>query len=378
MPDADTPDPADPWSPSRPILGDVRGRGSALNPSSRFDRLRLHVLSDHREHVRREHPEGVQVRTCTIDDNTREILNRVDSPDLPFRWTLNPYRGCEHGCAYCYARPGHEFLGLSAGIDFETIIHAKRRAPELLRSALLRDSWQGEPIMLSGVTDPYQPIERDLAITRACLEVAREFDQPVSIVTKSALITRDLDILADMARRSIVHVYISLTSLDNTLSARMEPRASSPIARLRAITDLADARVPVAVMTAPIIPGLNDREIPALLASAAQAGATSAAYILLRLPLGVKDVFLEWLTRVLPDRASHVQSLIRQCRDGGLNDPRAFTRFRGEGPIADQIRSTHALFKKRTGLDAPMPPFDLNAFALAKRDRAGVQRALFD
>ena len=320
----------------------------------------------------------MQVRTEIIEDDTREILNRVDSPDLPFHWTVNPYRGCEHGCIYCYARPGHEFLGLSAGLDFETKIHAKRKAPRLLRKALTRDNWQGEPIMMSGVTDPYQPIERELEITRGCLDVMSELRQPVSIITKNKLVVRDLDLLAPMAERKLISAFISLTSLDNELSSRMEPRASSPASRLEAISELASAGVPVGVMTAPIIPGLNDREIPALLEAAKEAGAQTAAFITLRLPMGVTELFQEWLHRHYPDRASHVLSLVRQCRGGELDDPRSYMRMKGQGPIAEQIAQTHKLFRKRLGLTEPLRSFDREAFARAKADRAGVQRALFE
>ncbi len=371
------PDP-DRWAADRALVGDPRGRGSRLAPKNRFDRLSLHVLPDERDRQLLDSPEGVQVATQVIDDDTREILNRVDSPDLPFHWTVNPYRGCEHGCIYCYARPGHEYLGLNAGLDFETKIHAKRTAPELLRKALTRDAWQGEPIVLSGVTDPYQPIERELQITRACLTVISDLRQPVSFVTKNKLILRDLDLIAPMAERRLVNVYISLTSLDNTLSSRMEPRASNPKSRLQAIRELSNAGVPVGVMTAPIIPGLNDREIPALLQAAGEAGARTAAFVTLRLPLGVADLFQEWLVRHYPDRAEHVLSLIRQCRGGALNDARSFSRMRGEGPIAEQIAQTHKLFRKRFALTDPMRDFDREAFARAKASRAGVQRSLFE
>ncbi len=359
------------------MVGDARGRGSRLTPKSRFDRLSLQVLPDERDRQHALSPCGVQVPTAIIDDDTREILNRVDSPDLPFSWTINPYRGCEHGCIYCYARPGHEYLGLSAGLDFETKIHAKRRAPELLRRALTRDSWQGEPIVMSGVTDPYQPIERDLEITRGCLEVISELRQPVSILTKNKLLLRDLDLLAPMAERSLVHVYVSLTSLDNELASRMEPRASSPRSRLETVRELRNAGVPVGVMTAPIIPALNDHEIPALLEAAADAGARTAAFVTLRLPMGVAELFQEWLERHYPDRAEHVLSLIRQCRGGELNDARSFTRMRGEGPIAEQIAQTHKLFRKRFGLDGSLPAFDREAFGVARQQRPGVQRGLF-
>ncbi len=358
--------------------GTPRGRGSHIRPDNRFDRFHLRVLDEHREEVRCEHGEGVRVPTRVIEDRTRSILNRVDVPDLPFHWTINPYRGCEHGCVYCYARPGHEHLGLSAGLDFETVIHAKRDAPALLARALAKEGWIGEQIVMSGVTDPYQPIERRLRITRGCLEVMDEYRQCVGIITKGRLVLRDLDILSSMASRRLVQVFVTLTTLDPALSARLEARASAPAVRLAMIRRLADAGVPVGVMTAPIIPGINDREIPALLEAARDAGARSAGFVLLRLPGSVEQVFREWLHRVFPDRAGHVLSLLRQCRGGSLNDPRLHHRFRGEGPIARQIAQTHRVFRERLGFSDRVVELDTDAFVRARRARAGVQRRLFE
>lgn len=379
--------------------GKVRGRGAGLNPASRFETIRLHVLGEHLDERAAEQPCGTQVRTQVFEDATKTILNYVDSPDLGFNWTINPYRGCEHGCIYCYARPGHEYFGLSCGMDFETKIFAKPRAAELLRRELADPSWKGEYIMMSGVTDPYQPVERELKITRSCLEVMAECRQAVSLITKNSLITRDLDLIARLAEHHAVRAAVSITSLDNALASKMEPRASAPRERLAAVRALADIGVPVTVMTAPIIPGLNDREIPALLEAAKEAGATSAGYTLMRLPWQLKDLFLEWLQRHFPERAAHVESLVRQYRGGiggrdedparretsihkprtdpathrdtygvntsrrgPLSDPRFYTRHKGEGPIAEQLRQTFKVFAGRYGLNRPGQRINTRAF----------------
>lgn len=339
--------------------GRVRGRGAGVNPGNRFESIRLHVLGEHLDEQAEEHPDGRQVTTTIYDDHTRSIINRVDSPDLPFSWTVNPYRGCEHGCMYCYARPTHEMLGWSCGLDFETKILAKREAPALLEEALLKPSWRGEPIMMSGVTDPYQPIEADLRITRGCLEVCARLGQPVSLITKNRLMARDLDLIAELASRELTRCVVSLTTLDNRLASEMEPRASSPSARLELITRLHEAGVPVIVMTAPIIPGLNDHEIPALLKAAADAGAASAGYIMLRLPHQVKAVFLEWLERTRPLAAQRVEASLRGVRGGNLSDARFGVRFKGEGPRAEHLARTFDVFKRRYGLDQRLPPMRL-------------------
>ncbi len=350
--------------------GPVRGRGAGLNPANRFEPIHLHVLGEHLDELAREHAGegGVQVRTSVYADDARTVLNRVESPDLPFRWTLNPYRGCEHGCVYCYARPGHEYFGLSCGLDFETKIFAKREAPLLLRRELAKKSWRAEPIVMSGVTDGYQPIEREMKLTRACLEVLAECGQPVSIVTKNHLVTRDIDLLGRLAKLGSASVAISLTTLDGGLSRIMEPRASSPADRLKAMRELSQAGIPVQVMTAPIIPGINDRELPALLESAAKAGARHAGLVLLRLPYQNKALFLEWLKRHFPDRAARVEALIRQMRGGELYDASFGTRMRGEGPYAEQIASTFRVFARRFGLDAPMPALKNAGFCRPRTD----------
>jgi DNA repair photolyase len=340
-----------------------RGRGAAINPGNRFESISLHVLG---EHIDRELEENggelPRPATTILDDRTRSILNRVDSPDLSMEWTVNPYRGCEHGCIYCYARPGHEYLGMSCGIDFETRIMAKRDAAPLLREALSKPSWKAESIMMSGVTDPYQPIERELEITRSCVKVCAEFRQPLGMISKNKLMTRDIDLFREMARWNGIGVTISLTTLDPKLAMRMEPRASSPRDRLEAIRKLADAGIPVSVMTAPIVPGINDREIPALLEAAAKAGAQTAGYTMMRLPFQVKELFVEWLNRHFPERASHVLALVMDVREGKLNDPRFGTRMKGTGAFAEQVRSTFKLFAKRHGFDRERPALNSRAF----------------
>jgi DNA repair photolyase len=357
--------------------GPVRGRGAGLNPGNRFEGesgLRLHVLGAHLDEARSAHPDGVQVPTRVFADATRSVINRVDSPDLPFHWTLNPYRGCEHGCPYCYARPTHETLGLSCGLDFETKIVAKHDAPALLREELARPGWRGEPIAMSGVTDPYQPFERRLCITRGCLEVMAECRQPVTIVTKSRLVVRDLDLLRELARHGAAAVAISVTTLDDDLAAAMEPRASAPRDRLRAVRELADAGVPVGVMMAPIIPGLTDHEIPRVLEAAAAAGARHASWVLLRLPHQVKALFLEWLRRARPLQAARVEAAIRATRDGALYDPALGRRQRGAGARAETIAATFSFFAHRHGLDGPGSSLSSASF----RRPTSAQMTLFD
>ncbi len=492
----------------------VRGRGTALNPANRFDKLSLDVLPPADQPGPPGPPGGSQVPTRVYYDSTRTIINRVDSPDLPFRWTINPYRGCEHGCTYCidgetrvlmadrssrrlgdlrpgdeicgtvrqgrlrrlattsvlahwethkpayrltlqngtefitsadhrfltpggwklvdrdqrnnelgppltvgdlllgigapgscasdligaglrvatiellgterqlfdittgtgdfiangivshncYARPTHEALGFSCGLDFETKIVAKPEAPRLLRQELSSPGWRPEPIVMSGVTDPYQPLEAKLRITRACLEVLADYRQPVSLVTKSRLICRDLDLLAQLARCGAVGAAISVTTLDPKLAAVMEPRASRPQDRLRAIRELSQAGIPVMVLAAPIVPGLNDREIPAILRAASEAGARSAAWVMLRLPHQVKTLFLDWLRVHFPDRAARIEGLLRDVRGGALYDARFGTRQRGSGAAAEQIAAMFKVFARRYGLDAPLPRPSADSF----------------
>jgi len=351
--------------------GPIKGRGAGLNPGNRFEDVRLHVLGEYLDEIRLEREnqtvdgsapggeagpsEAISLATRVYHDRSRTVLNHVESPDIGFSWTVNPYRGCEHGCIYCYARPGHEYLGWSCGVDFETRILAKVDAPDLLREALLKPTWNGEPIVVSGVTDPYQPVERRLRITRRVLEVCRDLAQPVSLITKNSLIARDVDLLGDLARHQAASAAISVTTLDNELASRMEPRASAPSARLNAIRTLAQAGVPVSVMVAPIIPSINDHEIAPILEAAAEAGARNAGYVMLRLPHQNKDLFLDWLRRHFPDRAARVESQVRAMHGGELYDARWFKRQRGEGPLARQIERAFEVFKKRAGFSRPAP-----------------------
>ncbi len=347
-------------------LPTIRGRSTPLNPGNRFESDE--TVAEFDDFERDGHPllePGRKLKTAVLKDHSRTIINHVDpakSPDIPYRWSLNPYRGCEHGCIYCYARPSHEMLGMSCGLDFETKILAKLDAAALLRNELNKPGWRGEPIHIAGVTDPYQPLERRLRITRQCLEVIADARQPVSLVTKNRLIERDLDLLTELARHGAVSVAISLTTLDKGLAQVMEPRTSVPADRLRAIRRLADARVPVGVMTAPIIPGLTDREVPALLEAARDAGATWAGWVLLRLPWQIKDLFLDWLARHYPERASHVEALIRDTRGGRLYDARPGVRKRGLGPVARQVEQVVKVFRHRLGLASSGPALTSEAF----------------
>ena len=375
--------------PDAALLGKLRGRGAGVNPINRFETLGVVAEEAYLDALARGEAEGdgagevsacqvgTQVGTSVLEDASRSVLNKVDSPDLPFGWTLNPYRGCEHGCVYCYARPDHEYLGLSSGLDFETKIFAKMDAPALLRKELAARAWEGEPIMLAGVTDVYQPVEADLRITRKCLEVMLDVGQPVTIITKSKLILRDIDLLREMARRNLVHVAISVTTLDHKLAGAMEPRAAAPRARIDVIRTLSHAGVPVMVMTAPIIPGLNDHEMPDVLREASRAGAVGAGYVLLRLPHQIKAIFLEWLSRHFPDRAAKIESLIRQTREGELYQSKYFERGRGTGPIAEQIRATFHLFRRKYKLEARLPELDRSQFQKPERRDAPGQMGLF-
>jgi DNA repair photolyase len=339
-----------------------RGRSSGLNPPNRFETHSLHVLSEVIEAHVRTHPDGRQVRTQVLADHSRRVINHVDSPDLGIQWTLNPYRGCEHGCIYCYARPTHETLGFSCGLDFETRIMAKLDAPRLLQRELASPTWHGEPIHMAGVTDVYQPVERTLNITRQCLEVMAACRQPVRIVTKNHLVTRDVDLLAQLARHDAVTVSVSLTTMDESLSRAMEPRASAMRDRLRAIRTLSDAGIPTTAMIAPVIPHLTTHEMPTLLDAAQQAGACSASWMMLRLPFQLKDLFLDWLQRTVPHRANAVENALRGMHAGKLYDSTYETRFTGTGPLAEQIASTFQVFARRRGLDENPPPISGAAF----------------
>jgi DNA repair photolyase len=339
-----------------------RGRGAATNPANRFARI---DFAEDLEYLDSD-PEAVEARrgiaTQYFADDAKSVVSENDSPDIPFRYSLNPYRGCAHGCSYCFARPTHEYLDLSAGLDFETRIFVKERAPELFREWLGRAGYQPETVAMSGVTDCYQPIERKLELTRRCLQVARDTLHPLAVVTKNALVTRDLDLLAPMAEAGTTSVSLSVTTLDQALSRVMEPRTSSPAAKLRAITELSQAGIPVHVLVAPVVPGLTDHEIPRILEAVKAAGAVSAGYILLRLPLTVEPVFMEWLRRARPGEAAKVESRIRATRGGKLYDSRFGERMRGTGPIADQIGASFRLFAARQGLHITRPKLAADRF----------------
>ncbi len=359
--------------------GPAHRRGAGINPGNRFERVRLHVLGEEldRQLVEHEREDGSlqRVERKVYFDRTQRIINRVArTSDVPFDWTINPYRGCEHGCIYCFARQYHEYLGFSCGLDFETKLVAKPDAAKLLREELASPGWKPEPIVMSASTDIYQPIEHSMRIARQCLEVLAECGQPASTMTKSALVLRDLDLWQQMAQRNIGHVTITLVTLDAELAKKLEPRASSPAGRLRAIRELTRAGVPVSVNVAPIIPGLTDVELPAILEAVAEAGAMRAAWVLLRLPYQIKDLFLDWLQRnVHPDRARKVESLLRQARGGKLYDA-SRNRHRGQGPFVAQIAQTFDVFTRKYGLNRNIKPLSTAHF---RRPERGSQLRLF-
>ena len=325
-----------------------KGRGAISNPDGRFEAARRIAVDD--GWPRPEEDEPPPRATTLTADASRTIIARNESPDIPFEQSINPYRGCEHGCVYCYARPSHGYLGLSAGLDFETRLFFKPEAARLLRAELARPGYRPRPIALGSNTDPYQPAERRLRVTRQILEVLAAHRHPLTIVTKSAAVTRDIDILAPMSRQRLAKVYISVTTLDPDLARRLEPRASSPRLRLAAIAELSAAGVETGVMTAPIIPALTDHEIESLLEAAAAAGARSAGYTVLRLPFELKDLFREWLETHAPLRAAHVLSRVAGLRGGRLNDPRFGSRLTGEGEDAKLIARRVRLACDRLGL----------------------------
>lgn len=326
-----------------------RGRGAVANPTGRFESLTFQDDPEFQDPVFDE--ESSSPRTLFFRDASKSIVTQNDSPDIGFEFSVNPYRGCEHGCAYCYARPTHEYLGHSAGLDFESKIYVKDAAPELLREKLMSKSWRPAPIFFSGITDCYQPVERRLRLTRRCLEVLAEFGNPAGLITKNQLITRDLDVLKRLRDINGVFVFLSVTSLDDSLAAELEPRTSRPQARLEAIRQLAAAGIPVGVNVAPVIPGLTDHEMPAILKAAADAGAKFAGFTPVRLPLTVAPLFEAWLKARRPLKEKKILEAIRSLRGGTLNDPCFGSRMRGEGPIADQIRQLFKIHERRLGLN---------------------------
>jgi DNA repair photolyase len=335
---------------TRTILGknSLKGRGSLSNPAGRFDRTGIEAVDD--GWVQEETPESVA--TSVQADRAKGVISTNDSPDIGFDQSINPYRGCEHGCIYCYARPSHSYMGLSPGLDFETKLFYKHDAARVLEEELARPRYVCKPIMLGANTDPYQPIERRLQVTRSILTVLAKCRHPVSIVTKGALIARDIDLLADLAQQNLASVVISLTSLEVDVKRTLEPRAASPQARLKIIRQLAEAGVPTGVLVAPVVPAITDHEMENILEAAKGAGATCASYVLLRLPYEVKDLFREWLAEHYPQRASHVMSLVHDARGGRDNDPNFGTRMRGTGAYAEILRSRFKVATRRLGLNA--------------------------
>ncbi|WP_373066445.1 PA0069 family radical SAM protein [Zavarzinia sp.] len=357
---------------TRVDAGARAGRGTLSNAGGRFEREQRVEMDDGWGSLDEAAP---RLQTSVQADKAKSVITRNDSPDIGFDRSINAYRGCEHGCVYCFARPSHAFLGLSPGLDFEARLFAKHDAARLLEAELGARSYACRPIAMGTNTDPYQPIEKRHRITRAILEVLERWNHPFTIVTKSALVTRDIDILARMAAKNMVWVGVSVTTLDRRLARRMEPRAATPERRLDAIKALAAAGIPTGIMTAPMIPGLNDHELEALLEAGAAAGATSAGYVLLRLPLEIKDLFQEWLAAALPERAPRVLRLIRDIRGGTLNSAEFGTRMRGEGPYAELIAQRFRLAKHRLGLDVPRQVLDTSRFR-RPLDQGG-QMALF-
>jgi len=351
-----------------------RGRGATFNPGNRFRREEREVYDDGWPQVPDEFGDvsapPKQKTTVTIQ-RARTIIARNESPDIPFTQSINPYQGCEHGCVYCYARPSHAYLDLSPGLDFETRLFAKPDAAALLRAELAKPGYACDPIALGTNTDPYQPIEREWKVTRQVLEVLCAHEHPFTIVTKSALVERDLDLIAPMAMKNMARVYVSITTLDRDLARTLEPRAAAPPRRLQAIRALSAAGVPVGVLVAPVIPQLNDRDLEAILEAAAAHGATSAGWILLRLPREVAPLFRAWLDEHYPLRAAHVMSLIRQLRGGRDNDPNFGSRMRGSGTFADLIAKRFVLAKKRFGLDDHRTaPLDTSRFRPPRANEA--------
>jgi DNA repair photolyase len=326
----------------------LKGRGALSNPAGRFERMSFEAVYD--GWYTEAEPESVP--TTLEPDKARGIISTNDSPDIPFEQSINPYRGCSHGCVYCYARPSHAYMGLSSGLDFETRLFYKADAGKVLEQELARPGYVCKPITIGANTDPYQPDERQMKVTRSILEVLTRARHPVSLITKGALILRDLDLLTDLARDGLVSVAVSVTTLSNDTKRVMEPRAAAPQARLRALRELNEAGVPAGVMVAPVVPGITDHEMEAILEAAAEARARWAAYVLLRLPYEIKDLFREWLAQHYPERAAHVMSLIQEMRGGRDNDPAFGTRMRGTGPIAELLRNRFKIACKRLGLNS--------------------------
>lgn len=347
-------------------LPSIHGRGASRNPANRFERIEVEY--DPLEFD----PDAPAPKTEFFWDDTREIISWNNSPDIPFDAAVNPYRGCEHGCVYCFARPFHEYLGYSAGLDFETKIHVKRNAAALLRREFMKPFWKPQTVSLSSVTDPYQPVEAKLRITRALLEVFAEFRNPVGVITKNALVTRDIDLLGELAKHNAAGVALSITTLDESIARKLEPRTSTIEKRFQAVKQLSEAGVPVTVMLAPIIPGLTDSDIPGLVERAAQAGARRAAMLPVRLPHGVGPLFEEWLDAHFPGHKQKVLNRIREMRGGELNDGRFKKRMQGEGKQAEHLHAMFKLAVKKHGLNTERIEHSTAAFR-----RPGATKAMF-
>ena len=344
----------------------LRGRGSATNPKNRFESIeRVPEPPENSDEISAPH-------TQFYPDSSKSLIAFNDSPDVGFDASINPYRGCEHGCIYCYARPSHEYLGFSAGLDFETKIMVKEDAPELLRKELSSPKWKPQLVALSGNTDCYQPVEKQKQLTRRCLEVLLEFRNPAVIITKNHLVTRDIDILSELAKFDCIGVTISLTTLDGKLASALEPRASTPARRLAAIRKLADAGVPVGYLQAPMIPGLTDSEAPAIAVAAAQAGATFSGYVALRLPFAVKDLFEQWLDQHYPDKKDKILHRVREIRGGKLNDPNFKSRMRGEGIFAEQMAALFQLARKKSRISERWPKLTTEHFRRPEKNQLSL------
>jgi DNA repair photolyase len=359
----------------------LKGRGATFNPGNRFRRDTREAVDDGWTPPPSEGEVGDQelppLKTTVTLQRSRTIIARNASPDIPFTQSINPYQGCEHGCVYCYARPTHAYLDLSPGLDFETKLFAKPDAAALLVTELAKPGYVCDPIAMGTNTDPYQPIEREWKITRQILEVLSACEHPVSIVTKSALVERDIDLLAPMAAKNLARVYVSITTLDRDLARTLEPRAAAPHRRLAAVKALSDAGIPVGVMTAPIIPQLTDKDLEAILDAASANGARYAGWTLVRLPHEVKDLFRDWLAQHYPLRAEHVMSVIQQMRGGRDNDPQFGSRMRGEGIFADLISRRFDIACQRLGLNRERAPMDISLFRPPRTEAQRAQLALF-
>ena len=347
-----------------------KGRGTGVNPPNRFEQF-------HAEPFEIDVPyddERPPVKTIFFDDASKTILAKNDSPDIPFTFSVNPYRGCEHGCVYCYARPSHEYLGFSAGLDFESRIMVKRQAPALLRHELRAKRWIPQAVEMSGNTDCYQPVERVLQLTRGCLEVFLELRNPVAIITKNYGVIRDLDLLTALAKLDLVRVTLSITTLDESLARRMEPRTATPQKRFEAVRILADAGVPTSVSIAPVVPGLTDEELPAILRQASDHGADRVTYSLLRLPGAVENLFSNWIEEIAPDRAAKILGRVREVHAGKLADSKFGRRMRGNGTIAEMIENLFSINARKLGLPTAAKQLDAGKFV----GRGSAQLGLFD